>query len=331
MSKSVRVNRNLIVDRNIFDFLTNTNNIICSVILNANTEEGISYLSTSDKSDMISYLPSDKLKEEYGFDPFGRGVGRGMMKVGRVVNKLIPEKLIADYGVTPTNIEAFVNQYKSWFDKSSVEFKIVEGDEIRKWYLDRNYLTPNGCAIGNLWNSCMRYNERQKFLDLYCKNPNIKMLVMTTKQEEVEKVRARALLWDNVEVTNSPVELLSNIKVMDRIYTVFDSDVQTFKKWAEQNGYLTKWEQNAKSHQFFDVKGEPIKIKCKIKLPQSTFKHYPYLDTFPFYDLENGVLYNDEYNNKWEYRLVQANGSLTPPEPENDEYENEEDLIFDED
>ena len=78
MSKSVRVNRNLIVDRNIFDFLTNTNNIICSVILNANTEEGISYLSTSDKSDMISYLPSDKLKEEYGFDPFGRGVGRGV-------------------------------------------------------------------------------------------------------------------------------------------------------------------------------------------------------------------------------------------------------------
>jgi hypothetical protein len=278
---------------------------------------------------MVSYLPSDKFKEEYGFDPFGHGVGRGMMKVGRLVSKLISEKLIKDYGITPTNIEVFVNQYKSWFDKSSVEFKVIEGEEIRRWYLDRNYLTPNGCTIGNLWNSCMRYNERQKFLDLYCKNPNVKMLVMTTKQGEVEKVRARALLWDNVEVTNSDVELSTNIKVMDRIYTVFDSDVQTFKKWAEQNGYLTKWEQNAKSHQFFDVKGEPIKIKCKIQLPQRLFKHYPYLDTFPFYDLENGVLYNDEYNNKWEYRLVQANGSLTAPEPDDeDQYDNDEDLIF---
>ena len=70
MSKSVRVNRNLIVDRNIFDFLANTNNTICGVILNANTEEGINYLSTSDKSDMISYLPSDKFKEEYCEDNY---------------------------------------------------------------------------------------------------------------------------------------------------------------------------------------------------------------------------------------------------------------------
>jgi hypothetical protein len=310
MSKIVRVNDNLVVSRDFFDFLANTNNVICSIILNANTERGISFLSPSNKGDMISYLPDSKFKNDPEFDPFGERVGRVSTKVGRVVSKLLTETQLNGYGVKPSQIEDFVNHYKSWFDKENFEFKIVEGDDIKKWYLDKNYFTPSGNCIGNIWKSCMRYRERQPFLDLYSRNPNVKMLVMLTNVDGVEKVRCRALLWDNVKVGSSQVDVPEDIKVMDRIYSVFDSDVKTFKKWADDNGYIPKWEQNAKSHQYFDIKGQPIKIKCNLQITEKELRYYPYLDTFPFFDVITGTLYNDEYNSHWKYKLVQADGSL---------------------
>ena len=317
---SVRINKNLIIDKQFFEFLTNTNNIICNVILNGNTEEGINFIKHVD-SDMISYLSDEKKKD--GVDPFTQS-NRTKIRIGRLVSKLIPQ-YIKELNINNSQIENFVNHYKSWFDTSNLEYRIVEGEEIKKWYLDVNYFAPNGYAMGTLWNSCMRYQERQRFLELYTTNKDIKMLILTTKVNDQTKLRARAILWDNVVVTDTQTdsEIPENIKVMDRIYTVFDSDVMLFKRWAEQNGYICKWEQNAKSHQYFDIKNQPVKIKCKIQLNNHILRYYPYLDTFPFFDRDNGVIYNDEYNRAWEYKLVQANGSLLPPEPE-PEYDDED-------
>ena len=33
---------------------------------------------------------------------------------------------------------SFVNIYKSWFDPSNFILKVVEGEEIRKWYNESN-------------------------------------------------------------------------------------------------------------------------------------------------------------------------------------------------
>lgn len=312
---SIKVNPNLIVDRRFFEFLVNTDNIICSIILNTDTQPGVNYISPVN-GDMISYLPDSKVKES--FDPFKQN-GRITIKIGRLVSKLVNDTDILKYKISQPAIEEFVNYYKSWFDESLIEYKIIEGEEIRKWYLDRNYFTPNGSCVGTLWNSCMRYIDRQKFLDLYCANKNIKMLIMTTMDLGVEKVRARAILWENVEVISSSIEMSPNIKIMDRIYSVFDSDIFIFKRWASQNGYIPKWEQNAKSHQFFDVKGEAIKIKCNIKIDKKDFDYYPYLDTFPFFNIMKGTLSNDEYSSNWMFKLVQANGNLEPVIEEEDE------------
>jgi hypothetical protein len=138
----------------------------------------------------------------------------------------------------------------------------------------------------------------------------------------VEYVRARALLWDNVTVTKDYSQSLPpTIKVMDRIYYVFDSDVSTFKKWAFENDYIPKFEQNAKSHQFFDIKGETVRIRCQVELENWKLGYYPYLDTFPFFKYDDGVISNDEYTTSWDYKLVQANGDLEPQpqEPESDD------------
>ncbi len=204
-SNSIKVNPNLIVEKKFFDFLENTNNIVCSIILNINTNPIVNYIS-SVSGDMVSYLPDTKAKES--FNPFMQN-GRVTIKIGRLISKIIYDTDIVKYKISQSAIEEFVNYYKSWFDDSLIEYKVIEGEEIRKWYLDRNYFAPNGSCVGSLWNSCMRYNEKQKFLDLYCMNKNVKMLIMTTMDLGVEKVRARALLWENVNVVSSQFESIN--------------------------------------------------------------------------------------------------------------------------
>lgn len=329
MHNSVNINRNLTVDKLFFEFLISSDNIINRIILNGETLPEINFIAPTGDSDLISFIPKNKIKP-FMENPFGSGQGRATMKIGRLISKIIPDYYIKSYNINSSLIEEFVNKYKSFFDNSNVEFRIVEGEDIRRWYLDENYLSINHGSGGTLWNSCMRYRERQKFLDLYCQNTEIvKMLVLISKVDGVEKVRARALLWNNVENLDKN-DLPKNIKIMDRIYYIFDSDVQKLKKWADDNGYIPKLEQNSKSHQYFDIKGQATKIRCLVSLEKSILKSYPYLDTFPFFNMDKGHFYNDEYNSSWEYKLVQANGSLTPPnESEDEEFTEDFDFVDD--
>jgi hypothetical protein len=315
--KPVHITRNLQVDQEFFQFMMNTHSIIINALINFDSDTKINYLAPTDICDKISYLPSDKFKSDSDFDPFGKKIGRVQIKIGRFIQKFISPELIEKLGISKSDIESFVNSYKSWFDKSKFKFEIVEGDRIKDCYNENNYYAPNGNTCGSLWNSCMRYVKRLKFLDLYSQNPNCKMLVMFQQVDDDWLVRARALLWDNVEVTKDfSNSLPSNIKVMDRIYSAFDSDVLSFKKWAFENDYIPKYEQNAKSHQFFDIKGEVVRIRCNIQLDKSKFTYYPYLDTFPYFNYSEAVISNDEYTFSWDYKLIQADGSLERQEQE---------------
>ena len=323
--KSVKLTRTLFVDQDFFQFLLNNNSLISSIFINLDFPSDMNYIAPTDSQDKISYLPMEKFVDGIEFDPYAKRVGRVTLKVGRFINKFLTEDIVQKFGINKHEVEKFVNLYKSWFDPSKYVLKIVEGEEIRKWYQEDNYYTPNGMTCGTLWNSCMRYKKRMVFLDLYCKNPLIKMLVMLQEVDGQFFVRSRALLWEEVHIDKDFSGSLPNtVKVMDRIYSVFDSDVDTFKKWAIQNGYIPKYEQNAKSHQFFDIKGEIVRLRCSVKLDQSRFKFYPYLDTFPFFNYSSGELSNDEFGFAWDYRLVQADGGLEPATQEVDENTDED-------
>ena len=318
--KSIKLSKTLYVDQDIFQFLMNNEGIITSVLINLDLGQDVNYLSITESHDKISYLPIDKFKHDTDFDPYNKGIGRVSLKIGRFIGKILSKDIMDKFGITKTEVEKFVNSYKSWFDTSKYIFKVVQGEEIRKWYNERNYFSPNGNHMGSLWNSCMRYEKRMRFLDMYCNDPNIKMLVMLHEVDNEFFVRCRALLWEDVTITKDfSGNLPEKIKVMDRIYYVFDSDVNTFKKWANDNGYISKYEQNAKSHQFFDIKGEVVRLRCNVKLDKSNFSTYPYLDTFPFFNWSEKVLSNDEYSFNWDYKLVQADGSLEPPHQEDED------------
>jgi len=329
MLKPVRLSRYLTVDQSLFNFFSNNgHNVVTNLILSLDTNPEIGYVGVGDKGDNVSFLPMSKFKDDPEFDPWSKKSGRQSIKVGRFIKKLIPEKYFEKYDISNYHIEIFVNSWKSWFEPVPYTLNVVQGEEIRTWYYEENYATVNGAQFGTLWKSCMRYQNRLRFLDLYTKNDDCKMLVMLVNQNGREVVRSRALLWNNVTVLKSYSDeaISDTINIMDRIYSTHDSDILIFKKWAEENNYIPKWEQNAKSHLFFDIKNQPVKIKCTIELENSSFSYYPYLDTFPYFNYGKKIISNDEYNFNWDYKLIQATGGLEPERTEEeDEYQEDND------
>ena len=96
---------------------------------------------------------------------------------------------------------------------------------------------------------------------------------------------------------------------MDRIYSIYDHDVTSFKTWAKENGYIYKTDQSSKNEIFFQVDGSTKELFLKTELSNHKLKYYPYIDTFKFYDQSSGTFYN--WNALFgNYVLIQNNGSL---------------------
>ena len=283
-------------------------------------EEGNFVKREDDEIDTLSYLPKSKyemIKNDEGKDPFGDGVGRTKIKVGRFIKRFLTKSAFEEFGLKDTDVEKFVNYYKSYFNYDPEKLIVVEGDDIKKYYLEDNYFRPDGCRYGTLWNSCMRQSERNKFMKLYSVNP-VKMLVLLTDDG---KVRARALLWDEIKEFDSD----KVYKFMDRIYTVYDHDVDIFKKWASDNGYITKWEQNAKTELYIDIDGNPERKHLYVILENHNLSYYPYLDTFKFYDCRKGRFSNSQSYN-FDYVLVQSSGRVEREEEQETEWEEDDEF-----
>ena len=314
----------LIFDHEMLNFLDRSNSRISQILIHGMSgyfnEEGNFIKREEGKDDVISYLPKSKydvIRSDFSKDPFGPGIGRVQIKVGRFVKKFLTKTAFEEFLLRDSDIEKFVNFYKSYFNYNPAMFKVVEGNDIKKYYHEDNYFRPDGCRYGSLWNSCMRQSERNKFMDLYAVNSDVKMLVLFSDDG---KVRARAILWDNVKEFSSD----NTYKFMDRIYTVYDHDVDIFKKWAKDNGYLTKWEQNAKSELYIDVDGNPERKHLYVILEKHNLSWYPYLDTFKYYDPWKGRFSNSQ-NYNYEYTLVQSSGLVEREREQEEEYEEEYD------
>lgn len=306
----------LTFDREMLNFLSfaQRESIIAALFLQGDRshiiEEG-NFIKTEDDIDVISYLPVSKYEKVE--DQWKNG--RVKIKIGRFVRKFLTDFSIQNFRVDDAGIEKFVNIYKSYFSRDTSKLKIVEGDELLKYYLEENYHRENG-RNGSLWNSCMRQSERNKFLEIYAKNPEkVKMLIFLSDDD---KIRARALLWYNVQDHKNPNVVYN---VMDRIYYYYDHDVNFFKDWAFQNGYLAKWTQSAKSSmQFDDGSGDVIHKSLFVILDNTDFRYYPYLDTFKFYKDNKSRFSNDEYY-LHDYVLIQSDGRLQRQQDDDEDIE----------
>ena len=310
----------LIFNDEMYSFLqfAQRDSIIAAVFLQGDTshinDEGNYIKRVDDEIDVVSFLPKSKYeKVENEWEN-----GRVKIKIGRFVRKFLTEFSFKNFKVTDTLIEKFVNLYKSYFSRDTSKLKIFEGEEVLKYYLEDNYHTVNGGRFGTLWNSCMRQPERNKFMKLYAKNKDkVKLLVFFSDDD---KVRARALLWEGVKDHKDSTK---EYKFMDRIYYVYDHDINFFKDWAKENSYISKWEQSAKTELLFDIDGEVKRLQLYVNLDDSGLSYYPYLDTFKnFYVSKNRFSNSQNYN--FDYVLVQSNGKVER-DPEPDEYFDEDD------
>jgi hypothetical protein len=310
----------LIFNDEMYSFLqfAQRDSIIAALFLQGDSshinDEGNYIKRSDDEIDVVSFLPKSKYeKVENEWEN-----GRVKIKIGRFVRKFLTEFSFKNFKVTDSLIEKFVNLYKSYFSRDTSKLKIFEGEEVLKYYLEDNYHTVNSSRFGTLWNSCMRQPERNKFMKLYAKNSDkVKLLVFFSDDD---KVRARALLWEGVkDHKDSTIEY----KFMDRIYYVYDHDINFFKDWAKENGYISKWEQSAKTELLFDIDGDVKRLQLYVNLDHGGLSYFPYLDTFKNFCVSRNRFSNSQ-NYNFDYVLVQSNGQVER-EPEPDEYYDEDD------
>ncbi|HCQ17240.1 MAG TPA: hypothetical protein DIU20_13310 [Cryomorphaceae bacterium] len=129
----------------------------------------------------------------------------------------------------------------------------------------------------------MRHDRCRFYLDLY--EDNVGVVSLLVLFDEDKAVLGRALVWWDVHFKN---EIRT---VMDRIYTVRDSDVEAFKDYARKQGWVHKAEQNCSSKNTFIDQGEKVYATAVVQLDYSAYDEYPYMDTFTYMDGDN--LWND--------------------------------------
>jgi len=239
-----------------------------------------SFIDITDKEDMISLISSDKVNQMY-IDKVPNILekcwtnNRNPKKIGRFVFSLLGDT------VSATKIEDFVNEYKSIITAKTMKrnFRIVQGEEIRKWYLGSNYAVGGG----NLKSSCMRHGYCQRFFDIYVHNPDkIKMLILL--DESKEKILGRALLWY--------LDIPKDVIFMDRVYFANDFILNMFINYAIHNHWHYKLENMDNIYNvLFDNK--ITKMTMVVKVKEENYDSFPFIDNLGFYDPKLHMLSNN--------------------------------------
>ena len=260
----------------------------------------ISFLDFGDTNDTVSFINSpkvwelmDKCGDDYKVQAWV--TNRSCIKIGKAIKMIYgdafpinqPKGTIAPK--PPVDIESFVNMFKAERDKNKnyERFELVKGRDIKYWYNQKNYsrFIQEDTTLAK---SCLRYEESGKFLEMYVNNPDlVSMLIL---KDDVERLRGRAIVWN--------LTYPENRIYMERIYTINDSDVELYKKYAREQGWLYKSRQtygyqhnivDGKTNEEFHWENFPMRVQLRRK-PVS---YYPYLDTLCVYNSETGVICNE--------------------------------------
>ena len=204
---------------------------------------------------------------------------RNDVKLGRLINALLPGKY------TPKDIEEFTNKFKAALSKQGERFEEVSGEEINHWYNGDNYKEMSG----TLGNSCMA--KKPGLFKIYTENPDVcKMLILIEDDELI----GRALVWKLSSIKIYGKDPVQDSWFMDRQYTIKDSDVEKFKNYAKEKGWIYKSNNNHHSFSNVTIEGEEKNATLEVQVKSTNYGKYPYMDTFKRYDPNEGILYNDE-------------------------------------
>ena len=182
---------------------------------------------------------------------FSEGL-KNKVKTGRFIKKMFPN--------TPdSEVEEFVNLYKSFRNSGNYEIEIVYGEDIRTYYYKDNYDT---IVDSVLHQSCYSWLTREdlhpnnnlnlyKQLEFFVNNPNVGLVILREKNapinkmgklkkdgtpdkrfkneyREIRKIKGRALIWS---CTNGK-------KYIDQLYTTKNAENYIYRRYAIENSYL---------------------------------------------------------------------------------------------
>jgi len=237
-------------------------------------------IDITDKNDLISFIQVNRIKrkipeagETLGWTITDKSKdsefwkeGRTEVSIGRWLRRVVKD--VHKSSISDSDVEKFVNQYKSAYDgRTNPGFELISGEDIKKWYHESNYENNRG----QLGNSCMRYNKCQDYLDIYVKNPEVCNLLILKSTVNPEKIRGRALVW----------KLKDGSFYQDRVYTNYDSDNLLFSKWTEENGIKYKYT-------------DSMSRALEVELGDFQYQKYPYMDTFLCYNPDTKMLSDNE-------------------------------------
>lgn len=201
-------------------------------------------------------------------------------------------------------------------------FEIVSGDDIKFWYDRKNMKIKSRSELDK---SCMAQGHKLGFIDFYCQNSSIKLVI---KLDTDRKLVARALLWK--------LESCSDKKswFLDRCYCNDNSDEEAVYEWLKSNTEYTNL--NRRDSKKINAGSGSI---MTVKLDKTIVKYYPYLDTFKFlyvkYEddklLDQGILSNknskesdiDIQNESYKiFRLQSTEGLREAINPQDEKFNN---------
>jgi hypothetical protein len=307
----------------------------------------IDYIENNDPG-LKHYLRNNELLKQ-----LGRSIDelwtkyRSPIKIGKLINKLFPDEFKAAVEKNSEgekinegeDIESFTNLFKLEREEkigSMERFKIVEGDDIIKYYNVNNYVENSYSSP--LGNSCMRGSGCKNYINFYAKNKDVKLVIYMSKKEE-DKILGRALLWDIEYIDGEKVDR----KFMDRIYYVYETDMMLFKEFAKQNGWLHKDSQNSASNCLIidTLTNKENNFKLKTPITFNENDQYPYMDTLKYFYNDEGYLSNRDDEGSDYYFLESTSGGYDDnrhndeDEDDNriycelgDEYVDEDDAIY---
>ena len=224
---------------------------------------------------------------------------RNSVAIGRFINKLFPGKY------NDKDREEFVNSFKASIEQGTERFEVVEGEDIAFWYSYENYKEDSG----TLGNSCMA--RKKNLFGIYTQNQDVcKMLIL----KEDDKIIGRSLIWKLASIKHIKQDVEGIEYFMDRQYTIKESDVQKFRNYAKEQGWCYKSYNNHHSLNTVTIGGEEKNVDMTIKVATKDYNKYPYMDTFKRYDVNNGILHNDdeqEEQYEGQYILEDTGGGYT--------------------
>lgn len=245
------------------------------------------------KDDVVYFKPDDKISNT----KTPESVTNSEIKIGRLVNLLLKK---AGIEVTGKQIEEFVDKYKAEIQmlRNGFErFKIVKGEDIRKWYLYTNYESQNG----TLGKSCMKGDFCQPYFDIYTENTKNVSLIILESDEDKSKISGRAILWTDKDGKN----------FMDRVYVNNSPDITLFIEFANNNNFYYKSKQDSNEATPFKLDDIVLITSIVIQLPIIKYRAYPYMDTLKYYYHEKRILTNSrDVNDPNYYYLTGTRGNV---------------------